>query len=143
MTTTCGKCRKPLKSPKSIERGYGPICWRAILREQPKDPADESNFTYRIEGGENPVLIITDLDRGGKSVTNNMKAILEKIAATDGLDIYSFVGMPIIYCDSNGEYDGVKVNDRGIVMFYTLSEARYITDERKAIEAALRERGAA
>jgi len=143
MTTTCGKCRKPLKSPKSVERGYGPICWRAILREQPKDPADESDFTYRIEGNETPVLIITDLDRGGKSVTNNIEVILKSIADADGLDIYSFIGMPIIYRDSEGNYDGIKVNDRGLVVFHPLSFAGYVTDEQEAIEAVRRERGAA
>ena len=86
MTTTCGKYRKPLKDPRSIGRGYGPICWRSILRE-----ANESDFTftYRIEGNETPVLIITDLDWGGKSVTNNIEVILKSIADADGLDIYS------------------------------------------------------
>ncbi|NLE27070.1 MAG: hypothetical protein GX625_17355 [Clostridiaceae bacterium] len=30
MSITCGKCNRPLKDPKSIERGYGPDCWRKI-----------------------------------------------------------------------------------------------------------------
>ena len=25
--SNCGRCGKPLENPKSIERGFGPICW--------------------------------------------------------------------------------------------------------------------
>jgi len=29
--TSCKKCKRPLKHPKSVERGYGPQCWQFKL----------------------------------------------------------------------------------------------------------------
>jgi len=28
--TNCNRCGKTLTNPKSIDRGYGPVCWRKI-----------------------------------------------------------------------------------------------------------------
>lgn len=47
MTATCGKCNRPLKDPKSIERGYGPDCWRevkaaAAKEEESKESEEEA-----------------------------------------------------------------------------------------------------
>ncbi|WP_407636218.1 DUF6011 domain-containing protein [Salibacterium aidingense] len=37
----CGKCGRELKDRKSIERGYGPKCWRKI--RDAEEEKSESN----------------------------------------------------------------------------------------------------
>jgi hypothetical protein len=136
--TTCGKCHRVLKNPVSIERGYGPQCYGAVQAKQgPKynDPADESDYTYHIDrSGDGPVLVITDQDKGRKSVTNNMDAILKRIAADEG----AALTMPIVYRDSEGQYDGVHVSDSGAATFRPLVTRERVTNEQDAIQAALR-----
>ncbi len=51
------------------------------------------------------VICITDLD-GVKSVTNDIEDIIGDLARA-GLSLDA----PIIYCDSNGIWDGVKVEN--------------------------------
>lgn len=45
MAETCGKCNRPLKDPRSIERGYGPDCWKKVkataIKEENKEPEEE------------------------------------------------------------------------------------------------------
>ena len=43
-TTACGKCRRKLKNPVSIERGYGPQCWETVKDEN--DIVQETNAKY-------------------------------------------------------------------------------------------------
>jgi hypothetical protein len=50
MSTTCGKCNRPLKDPKSIERGYGPDCWRKIKAAASKE-AEENEKDEKEEEG--------------------------------------------------------------------------------------------
>lgn len=92
MSTTCGKCKRPLKDPKSIERGYGPLCWgkvnKARKTEYDRDQAMRSDFTYHTrEVNGTSVLVIIDLDRGGMSVTNNVEAVgdIVEIEAREGI----------------------------------------------------------
>lgn len=40
-TTNCGKCGRPLKDPKSIERGFGPTCWAKVQADQEHDHSVE------------------------------------------------------------------------------------------------------
>jgi len=63
--------------------------------------------------------VITDLDRGGMSVTNNIEAIVQSIAAEIGERIYT---MPIVYRDSMGQYDGVNGNSLQRNPFYFLGK---------------------
>lgn len=64
-----------------------------------------SDFTYHTrEANGTSVLVIIDLDQGGMSVTNNVEAVVNSIAAELGVNIYK---MPIIYRDSMGTYDGI------------------------------------
>ena len=144
--TICGKCHRVLKNPVSIERGYGPQCYGATTsaqREHKKpftqmtifDPADESDYGYKLlhpTKDAGPVLVITDHDRGGKSATNNMEAILAKISREAG----EIEGIPIIYCDSDGMWDGVRLGANGRVSFYPLVKGRRINDVREALQAA-------
>lgn len=41
MSTVCGKCQRPLKNPKSMERGYGSECWGKISKAR-KAEMDEA-----------------------------------------------------------------------------------------------------
>ena len=115
ITNVCAKCRRVLKNPISVERGYGPQCYEGVLsyqREHKKpfqDLADKSDFDYRIIGGSDPVLVITDLDRGGMSITNNAEAVISRIASEQGVDI-RLLAMPIVYRDSSGIYDGITIS---------------------------------
>lgn len=97
--------------------------------------ADLSDFQFHVArcSGVN-VLVIIDLNLGGRSVTNNIESILsDAIAPTLGSLIYGF---PIIYRDSDGIYDGVRVtganNDQ--VDFYSIG----VTDEQEAIRIAIK-----
>jgi hypothetical protein len=96
--------------------------------------ADESDYDYYIDReNASPVLVIIDLDRGGKSVTNNIKAILNSIAAVENFDLT----MPIIYKDSDGNYDGVRIDESGTISFYPLVIGQCVTNEHEAIKAVI------
>lgn len=106
---TCGKCGKPLRDPESLHRGYGPECWTALQvpHERRTGRAGEpvTDYAFHLNGGVRvPVLVIEDLDRGGRSVTNNVGAVLSQVAVEIGLGAYL---MPIVYRDSAGRYDGI------------------------------------
>lgn len=131
----CGRCNRPLKDPKSVERGYGPDCWATIQAEATRttnrNGAEKSDFTYRINTSQGkPVLVITDLDRGGMSVTNNIEAIVQSIAAEIGERVYT---MPIVYRDSMGRYDGVNGDSLQRNPFYFLDK----DNEAGAVIAAI------
>ena len=75
------------------------------------------------------VLVITDLNRGGRSVTNGIHAVLAEIGAelVGGWDVVNHV----IYRDSCGIYDGVVINAQGEFKgFFSIGE--------KSEEAAVR-----
>jgi Family of unknown function (DUF6011) len=52
--STCLRCHRPLKDPKSIQRGFGPICAAAIAA--PADP--EHNPVLLEEGGLEAVGLV-------------------------------------------------------------------------------------
>ena len=132
MVYVCRRCGKGLINPVSVERGYGPKCYRK--NKKPFSQANESDFTYRITSGSNPVLVIIDLNQGGMSVTNNMKAVIAEIAADVGVDRRLLV-MPIIYRDSEGFFDGVNLSLNGSVSFYPIIPGQRLTNEQEAIQA--------
>lgn len=76
-----------------------------------------SNYIWKLanpkHGPDVSVLVITDLNTGGKSVTNDMEMVLK--------DISSHITIPdtIIYRDSDGRFDGVFIRN-GIIDFYPL-----------------------
>jgi len=144
-------CNKPLTDPASVERGIGPICWgymtedRRQRRTERDGPSGRSDYTYRFDqcadsvlaAGEKPVLIIIDLDQGGMSVTNNIEAVLEQIAAKMNVSSYFLAHSgPIVYRDSDGNYGGVRIDGSGTVRFYPLATRRHVTSETEAIELA-------
>lgn len=42
--TTCTRCKRALKDPVSIQRGYGPICWNKHLAEQEKESCEMNDL---------------------------------------------------------------------------------------------------
>ena len=122
----------------TVIRHYLPM--KEVLQEPPPrkyvfgdSGAGKSDFTYRIKritSGSNPVLVITDLNQGGMSVTDNMGAVTEEIDSNLEADC-----IPVIYRDSEGVFSGVHVSSAGSVNFYSLVPGRIITDEQEAIQA--------
>jgi hypothetical protein len=121
----------------SVARGYGPKCWGYVSdgsqRSLFDDPADASDYDYHIDRDGEPVLVITDLDKGRKSVTNNMEAIIASIGKAESHQLYTTA---IVYKDSEGNYDGVRLDASGRVSFYPLTIERRVTNEREALQAA-------
>jgi len=79
-----------------------------------------ADYTYTVEGS---VIAIIDLDQGSKSLTNDMENVLADIRAKIG----DLAGYAVIYRDSMGRWDGVRL-ERGVVEFYSLNE----TDPERA-----------
>ena len=73
-----------------------------------------ADYTYSVEGS---VIVIVDLDQGSKSVTNDMKNVLDDIRAELG----DLAGYAVIYRDSMGRWDGVRLVGHS-VDFYALGE---------------------
>jgi hypothetical protein len=81
----------------------------------------ESTFEYDTDG---LVLWIKDMDLGGKSVTNDMENVLQRII-DEGTNIYNY---RIMYRDSSGTWDGVTVSKtvkRIKFSFFAISEKDY------------------
>lgn len=146
MTTNCGKCGRPLKDPKSIERGFGPTCWAKFQAEQAHEKrnaseAAKSDFTYHInKTGKKPVVVIEDLDRGGMSVTNNIQAVVEETVRVLGLPPERMdLDYCVVYRDSQGQYDGVFHDREGRMNIYSLEQTTPARNEQEAVQAALKE----
>lgn len=136
--TNCAKCGRPLKNPKSMEHGYGPECWSkvtaGIKKERTDGSANRSDYAYHINSKHGQqALVIEDLDRGGMSVTNNIEAIIAEIADEIGTSIYQ---MPIVYRDSEGQYDGINGEKLRSDTFYGIGAK----EEKDAVKAAIERR---
>lgn len=84
-----------------------------------------ADYTYSIDSN---IIAIIDLDLGSKSVTNDMENVLDDIRAELGdLAGYRNVGPSVIYRNSMGRWDGVRLVN-GCVDFYALNES----DQQKA-----------
>ena len=84
----------------------------------------DSDYSYSIH--EKTILII-DLDKGGRSITNNMSNVLKDISFKEGIDL-SFYN--IAYKDSLNEWDGVKIGDNSKISFYPIRKP----DEKSVLE---------
>lgn len=74
-----------------------------------------ADFEYQIL---NDVVVIYDLNLGGRSVTNDVHNVLETIEK----DIGDFKGKRIIYRDSHGVFDGIATSTSGeFFNFFTLN----------------------
>jgi len=84
-----------------------------------------ADYTYTVDDN---VIAIVDLDLGSKSVTNDMENVLADIRA----EIGDLAGYAVIYQDSLGRWDGVRLVGRSIG-FYSLNE----TDPERAANRLL------
>lgn len=145
-TTNCGKCGRPLKDSKSVERGFGPTCWAIFQAKQAYEKrntggASKSDFTYHInKTGKKPVVVIEDLDRGGMCVTNNIQAVVEETVRAIGLPIKRMdLDYCVVYRDSQGLYDGVFPDMEGRMNIYSLAQMTPARSEQEAVQAVLKE----
>lgn len=90
-----------------------------------------SNYSYRVH--ETGVIVIIDLDQGGKSVTNDAENVLAEVR--DILTPAVFDAAPaVIYRDSDGIFDGMQFSPESqAVSFYAI----HSPDEKVAISLAL------
>lgn len=85
-----------------------------------------ADYEYTVEG---QVICIVDLDRGNRSVTNDIENILHDIK----IHLGELSGYAVIYRDSTGRWDGVRQTENGRADFYGLREI----DKDKAAERLL------
>jgi hypothetical protein len=105
-----------------------------IKKERTDGSANRSDYAYHINSKHGKqVLAIEDLDRGGMSVTNNIEAVIAEIADEIGTSIYQ---MPIVYRDSEGQYDGINGEKLRSDTFYGIGA----NEERDAVKAAIERR---
>jgi hypothetical protein len=94
-----------------------------------------SNFSHRRESR---VILITDLNDGGMSVTNDIERVVEHLAHHYADAIARECGDPsldnvaIIYCDSTGRWDGIETQDNVFRCFVPIGS----TGERDALDFA-------
>lgn len=135
--TNCAKCGRALKDPRSIEHGYGPECWSKIkagIKKHRSDDGNQSDYAYHVSSNHGQkVLVIEDLNLGGMSVTNNIEAVMASIADEIGEGVYN---MPIVYKDSEGQYDGINGEKLSSNTFYGIGAA----SEKDAVKAAIERR---
>lgn len=85
------------------------------MANNPKPRPFAADYTYTVEGN---VIAIVDLDLGNRSVTNDIEYILDDIRS----EIGDLAGYSVIYRDSMGRWDGVRLVN-WTVHFYGLGEA--------------------
>jgi hypothetical protein len=85
---------------------------------------------YAIYQPYNDIVVIEDLNLGNRSVTNDIENILIELDKR----IPTLHDMKIIYRDSMGIYDGIKIKDGNFHSFYSIQEK----DLDKAINKAER-----
>lgn len=137
--TKCRICHRPIKDPRSLERGVGPICYRDHGNQEdmfsPRAPVYD--FFVRDVAGHRVLCIIDlyDSERPSLTVTNGAELVLAQIAEALGT-------LPdlIIYRDSESEWDRLKAKSDGSFKgFAPLAPGlnRRITVEQEALELAV------
>ena len=79
-----------------------------------------SDFDFKINKN---ILYIKDLNLGNMSVTNNIKNVLRSAAFDADLLVSELLKLEIIYKDSNGNIDGINLNEDETlsnITFYSL-----------------------
>lgn len=102
--THCSCCGRTLTDAISVKIGKGPIC-RANGAVPERDLfTTRSDYEVEIEGD---VLLVTDLDLGGRSVTNDAPGVIGDLVRSGLLR----PGMRVIYRDSRKVWDELVVRD--------------------------------
>lgn len=104
--THCACCGRALKDVVSVKLGVGPICRANGAAAGPERDLFTVRSDYEVEI-EGDVILVTDLDRGGRSVTNDAPWVISDLARA-GL---RRPGMRVIYRDSRAVWDELVVRD--------------------------------
>ena len=73
----------------------------------------KSDYTFVIsEVKGQPCIVIKDLNKGRKSVTNDIENVVEEIAQQKGLNPVEHI---IVYRDSDGNWDGFNFSTRQFI----------------------------
>ncbi len=117
----CQACGKELSDPVSMQIGLGPVC---RMKEKINDSSQmdifgSADFTYKITEG---VLCIIDLNKGRKSVTNDIENVLAIIKQEQ--PEWRLDSLPVIYRDSRGIWDGIKTVRGHFVDFYPIAKIK-------------------
>lgn len=67
MSANCGRCKRALKDPASVKRGYGKICWAKVQENKDGDTMREFHDIYVNEPMDEFVILER---RNGEVVTN-------------------------------------------------------------------------
>lgn len=114
----CEVCGRPLTAPVSIEAGIGPVC-RSHGHARRQLSIFDNRSDYRVElAGD--VICVTDLNLGGRSVTNDAEGVIRDLAEAG----YDLARMPVIYRDSQRNWDELVVKDGVFAGFRHLDTAR-------------------
>lgn len=88
-----------------------------------------ADFTfYAIKNNYGCFIVINDLNEGNRSVTNDIEYVLwaiENYSINDAVEDaggFRLSDFKIIYLDSTGIYDGVKLNGEKFLSFYAIQE---------------------
>ncbi|MCE4222139.1 hypothetical protein HCU64_00095 [Methylobacterium sp. C25] len=117
-STTCDPCGRELTDPVSIETGIGPVCRAAGHQRRQLSLFDEPS-DYRIELA-GAVICITDLARGGRTVTNDAAGVVEDLRRLG----YDLDRMPVIYRDTQGNWDEMVVRNGAFLCFHGIDQER-------------------
>ncbi len=104
--THCACCGRALKDVVSVKLGVGPVCRAngAPVGAERDLFTTRSDYEVEIEGD---VLLVTDLDNGGRSVTNDAPGVIGDLVRAGLLR----PGMRVIYRDSRAVWDELVVKD--------------------------------
>lgn len=125
----CRCCGKPLTDPVSIELGIGPVCQMKRKHEDAND-MNQSLFPAAVYGVrlDGVVLAITDQDRG-RTVTNDVRNVIAELRR-DGYDVDQ---LRIMYCDTDGVWDGIATKGGEFDYFFPLRERDYSAAKAKLL----------
>jgi hypothetical protein len=103
----CRRCHRPLKNPKAVAAGIGPVCARKAGAEQAERGMFNEIANFSIVDAD--LLSVTIRDLGPwdkfKTVTNAAEFVVETLVAAGRLP----EGKRLFYYDSSGDLDEILV----------------------------------
>lgn len=111
--THCSHCGRRLTDHVSVRHGIGPVC-----RANGAAPARDLFTTradYTVEDLLDVILVV-DLDKGGRSVTNDAEGVIEDLRRAGLIR----PGVPVVYRDSTGTWDRLAVKDGRFAGFVSI-----------------------
>lgn len=102
--THCSCCGRRLTDHVSVRHGIDPIC-RANGAAPTRD-LFTTRSDYTVEDLLD-VILVTDLDRGGRSVSNDTVGVIDDLRKAGLIR----QGVPVVYRDSSGTWDQMRVKE--------------------------------